>query len=197
VTALRDRLQRAPLPLLFLVLAAVFFVVQTLTYLVISGPDTSTASLVGRLIGSVVVGAMLTAITAHQRARSGGTATSAEITAAVRTGRVPLAADPAVWIPAVEWRHHELRRSLWLTPVTFLVFVVLGAGIVTQEPGSVVGWALIAMSVVLATAAVVQARRMLRRLDHLLAQLLERDAQDPARDDAPAIDRPTRPAPRT
>ena len=52
----------------------------------------------------------------------------AEVTTSLKTRRLPLDADPATWIPALEWRRRQFRRSLWLMPVLVVVLVAMGVG---------------------------------------------------------------------
>ena len=187
---LQERLERASLGIVFLFLTVAYFVLRTIIDLVITGDGLSVAGVIGRLIGSVIFGGVMVAIVAFQRRRNGGASSSADITAAIKTGQVPLAADPAVWIPALEWRRGQFRRSLWLTPVVFAVFAAMGVALLVLDPASPVGWFVIVAFVGLGIGVVVQARRTLPRIEGMLGQLRERDgARGPV--DAEA---PTRPA---
>ncbi|QIS45278.1 hypothetical protein [Clavibacter capsici] len=132
----------------------------------------------------------MVAVIAWQRRRSGGASTSADITAAIRTGKAPLAADPAVWIPALEWRRGQFRRSVWLTPLVFLVFIAMGVVLVVLDPGSPVGWLAIVVLAGLAIGVVLQARRALPRIEALLRQMREREGAATASPSVPSAPPP-------
>jgi hypothetical protein len=175
VRGLQERIERASLSSVFLIVTAVYFVVRTVIDLLITGDGLSVIGVVLRLVGSLLFGGAMVAVVAWQRRRNGGASTSADITAAIRTGTAPLAADPAVWIPALEWRRGQFRRSVWLTPLVLLVFVAMGIALVVLDPGSPVGWFAIVVLVGLGIGVVLQARRALPRIEALLQQVRERD----------------------
>ncbi|CAQ01426.1 hypothetical protein ACR8AL_04700 [Clavibacter sepedonicus] len=187
---LQERFERASLGGVFLVVTAFYFVLRTGIDLVITGDGLSVAGIIGRFIGSLLFGGVMVAVIAWQRRRGGGASTSADVTAAIRSGQAPLAADPGVWIPALEWRRGQFRRSLWLTPLLFLVFIAMGVALLVLEPGSPIGWLVIVVFVGLGIGVLVQARRAIPRIDGLLHQLRERDGARGAAADAA----PTRPA---
>jgi hypothetical protein len=132
VKGLQERFERASVGAVFLIITASYFVLRTIIDLVITGDGLSVIGIIGRLIGSLLFGGVMVALVAFQRRRSGGASTSADITAAIRSGRAPLSAEPAVWIPALEWRRGQFRRSIWLTPVVFLVFIAMGIALLGQ-----------------------------------------------------------------
>ncbi|MBP2458632.1 hypothetical protein ABID70_001193 [Clavibacter michiganensis] len=185
---LQERLERASLGIVFLFLTVAYFVLRTIIDLVVTGDGLSVAGVIGRLIGSVIFGGVMVAVVAFQRRRNGGASSSADITAAIKTGQVPLAADPAVWIPALDWRRGQFRRSLWLTPLVFAVFTAMGVAILVLDPASPVGWFVIVAFVGLGIGVVVQARRTLPRVEGMLGQLHAREGAGGA---ATASDAPT------
>lgn len=188
---LQERLERASLGTVFVVLTVVYFVLRTIIDLVITGDGLSVVGMIGRLIGSVIFGGVMVAVIAFQRRRGGGTSTSADITAAIKTGQVPLAADPAVWIPALEWRRGQFRRSLWLTPFVFAVFAAMGVLLLVLDPASPVGWFVIVAFIGLGIGVFLQARRTLPRIEGMLGQIHAREGAGGA---AAASAPPTRPA---
>jgi hypothetical protein len=118
---------------------------------------------------------VMTLVVARQRRRSGGADTMAEVTASLKTRRLPLDADPATWIPALEWRRRQFRRTMWLMPVLVLVLVAMGVAAVVLVPGSPAGWIIVVVFLALGVLSVEQARRTLPRIDDLLRQLRARD----------------------
>jgi len=186
VKGLQERFERASLGGVFLIVTASYFVLRTVIDLAVTGDGLSVAGIIGSFVGSLVFGGLMVAVIAWQRRRSGGATASADITAAIRTGQAPLAAEPSVWIPALQWRRGQFRRSLWLTPLVFLVFIAMGVALLVLEPGGLVGWFVIAVFVGLGTVVVAQARRTLPRIDGLLRQMRERDGATSAQLAQPA-----------
>ncbi|MBF4624538.1 hypothetical protein [Clavibacter sp. VKM Ac-2872] len=191
--ALSDRFQRAPLGIVFLVLALTVFLVRTLFGPLLLDDALSPGRTVATLVSSLLIAGVMTFVVARQRRRSGGAHTMAEVTTAVRTRQLPRDADPAAWIPALEWRRRQFRRSMWLMPVLVAVLVAMGGAAIVLAPGSSAGWIIVVVFLALGTVSVIQARRTIPRIDDLLSQLRERDAsRGSATDPAAAI--PTRPA---
>jgi hypothetical protein len=186
VKGLQERFERASLGAVFLIITASYFVLRTIIDLVITGDGLSVIGIIGRLIGSLLFGGVMVALVAFQRRRSGGASTSADITAAIRSGRAPLSAEPAVWIPALEWRRGQFRRSIWLTPVVFPVFIAMGVALLVLDPGSPVGWFVIVVFIGLGIGVFLQARRTLPRIEALLGQMHERAGAAPTRSEPPA-----------
>ncbi|RII90147.1 hypothetical protein DZF95_12970 [Clavibacter michiganensis] len=188
--ALSDRFQRAPLGIVFLVLFLIVVVVRLLLEAVMLDDGLSLGRTIATVIGSLLFSGVLTLVVARQRRRSGGADTMAEVTTSLKTRRLPLDADPATWIPALEWRRRQFRRSLWLMPVLVVVLVAMGVATIVFVPESPAGWIVLGVFLVLGVVSVLQARRAIPRIDDLLRQLHERDgARGPV--DAEA---PTRPA---
>jgi hypothetical protein len=189
---LSDRFQRAPLGIVFLVLAGLVVVVRLLVEALLLDDGLSLGRTVATLIGSLLFAGVMTLVVARQRRRSGGTDTMADVTTAVKERRLPIHADPAVWIPALEWRRRQFQRSLWLTPVLAVVAVASGVAAVVLIPDSIAGWIVVVVFVGLTVASVVQVRRTLPRIDDLLRQLRARtDAHGQGAGAAPAA--PTSP----
>jgi peptidoglycan/LPS O-acetylase OafA/YrhL len=189
--ALSDRFQRAPLGILFLVLAAVVFVVRGLVGPLLLDDALSLGRTVGNLVSSLLIAGVMTFVIARQRRRSGGADTMADVTTSLKTRRLPLDADPATWIPALEWRRRQFRRSMWLMPVLVVVLIAMGVAAIVLVPESPAGWIIVVAFLAVGTVSVVQARRTIPRIDDLLRQLRERDgARRPVDPTAPA---PTRP----
>ncbi|MBF4631981.1 hypothetical protein ITJ42_12215 [Clavibacter michiganensis subsp. phaseoli] len=187
---LSDRFQRAPLGIVFLVLFLIVVVVRLLLEAVMLDDGLSLGRTIATVIGSLLFSGVLTLVVARQRRRSGGADTMAEVTTSLKTRRLPLDADPATWIPALEWRRRQFRRSLWLMPVLVVVLVAMGVATIVFVPESPAGWIVLGVFLVLGVVSVLQARRAIPRIDDLLRQLHERDgARGPV--DAEA---PTRPA---
>ncbi|WP_247649937.1 hypothetical protein [Clavibacter capsici] len=185
--ALSDRFQRAPLGIVFLVLAVVVFVVRTLIGPLLLDDALSLGRTISTLVSSLLIAGVMTFVVARQRRRSGGADAMAEVTAALKTRRLPLDADPVVWIPALEWRRRQFRRSLWLMPVLVVVLVAMGVAAVALVPGSPAGWIIVGVFLVLGVVSVEQARRTIPRIDDLLGQLRARDGgRGPAADAGPA-----------
>jgi len=173
--ALSDRFQRAPLGIVFLVLAVITVVVRIVMEAVLLEDGLSLGRTIANVISSLVLSGVLTLVVARQRRRSGGADTMADVTAAVKARRLPLDADPAVWIPALEWRRRVLRRSLWLMPVLVVVLIAMGIAAAALIPDSPVGWIIAIVFLALGVASVMQTRRTIPRIDDLLRQLRERD----------------------
>ncbi|OUE22382.1 hypothetical protein BFL36_09825 [Clavibacter michiganensis] len=192
VKALSDRFQRAPLGVVFLVLSVIAVVVRLAVETVLLDDGLSLGRAIASVLGSLLIAGVLTSVVARQRRRSGGADTMADVTTAVKDRRLPLDADPAVWIPALEWRRRVLRRSLWLTPVLAAVLIAMGVATIVLAPGTITGWILVVAVLALGTGAVVQVRSTIPRIDDLLRQLRERDGARGPVDPADAA--PTRPA---
>lgn len=176
--ALSDRFQRAPLGIVFLVLFLIVVVVRLLLEAVMLEDGLSLGRTIATVIGSLIMSGVLTFVVARQRRRSGGADTMAEVTTALKTHRLPVDADPATWIPALEWRRRQFRRSMWLMPVLVAVLVAMGVAAAVLIPDSPAGWIIVVVFLGLGAVSVVQARRTIPRIDDLLRQLRERDGAD-------------------
>ncbi|OUE21927.1 hypothetical protein BFL34_00398 [Clavibacter michiganensis] len=176
--ALSDRFQRASLGIVFLVLAATVFVVRTLIGPLLLDDALSPGRMISTLVSSLFIAGVMTFVIARQRRRSGGADTMAEVTTSLKSRQLPPDADPAAWIPALEWRRRQSRRSMWLMPVLVAVLVAMGVAAVVLSPGSPAGWIIVVVFLALGIVTVVQARRALPRIDDLLRQLRERDGAD-------------------
>jgi hypothetical protein len=187
VKGLQERLERASLGTVFAWTSLLFFVVRTVTDAFTARELLEPLQLVIRLLSAAIFGGIMTFVVSRQRRRSGGASTFADISHAIKAGRVPLDADPAVWIPALEWRRGQFRRSLFLTPVFLGVIAVLGVVAFVLDPSSPVGLIAALVLVGLLVGVTIQARRTLPRIDDLLRQLRERDgARGPVDAEAPA-----------
>ncbi|RII85045.1 hypothetical protein DZF92_15820, partial [Clavibacter michiganensis subsp. insidiosus] len=78
--ALSDRFQRAPLGIVFLVLAATVFVVRTLIGPLLLDDALSPGRMISTLVSSLSIAGVMTFVIARQRRRSGGADTMAEVT---------------------------------------------------------------------------------------------------------------------
>jgi hypothetical protein len=185
VRGLQERLERASLGAVFGWTTAVFFVVRTLIDAATGSDVLHPVLLVARLVSAAIFGGLMAFIISRQRRRSGGTSVSADITQAQRTGRVPLDADPATWIPALEWRRGQFRRSTWLSPIVLGVFALMGVALVVLEPTALTGYLVVLVFVVLGTVTLVQARRTLPRIEDMLRQLRARAGAPPVADADP------------
>ncbi|WP_237583529.1 hypothetical protein [Clavibacter tessellarius] len=173
--ALSDRFQRAPLGVVFLVLSVIAIVVRLAVEAVLLDDGLSVGRAIASVIGSLVLSGVLTLVVARQRRRSGGADTMADVTTAVKARRLPLDADPAVWIPALEWRRRVLRRSLWLTPALVAVIIAMGVAALVLIPDSPAGGVVIVVFLALGVVSAMQTSRTIPRIDDLLRQLRERD----------------------
>ncbi|AJW79223.1 hypothetical protein [Clavibacter michiganensis] len=182
--ALSDRFQRAPLGIVFLVLAATVFVVRTLIGPLLLDDALSPGRMISTLVSSLSIAGVMTFVIARQRRRSGGADTMAEVTTSLTSRQLPPDADPAAWIPALEWRRRQFRRSMWLMPVLVAVLVAMGVAAVVVSPDSPAGWIIVVAFLVLGAVSIVQARRALPRIDDLLGQLRARDGASGAAADA-------------
>jgi peptidoglycan/LPS O-acetylase OafA/YrhL len=180
--ALSDRFQRAPLGIVFVVLFVLVVVIRLLLEAVMLEDGLSLGRAIATVIGSLLFSGVMTLVVARQRRRSGGADTMAEVTASLKTRRLPLDADPATWIAALEWRRRQFRRSMWLMPVLVVVLIAMGVAAVVLVPGSPAGWIIVVVFLALGVVSVEQARRTIPRIDDLLRQLRARDgagAPDP------------------
>ncbi|MFT2693259.1 hypothetical protein [Clavibacter zhangzhiyongii] len=190
--ALSDRFQRAPLGIVFPVLFVIVVVVRLLLEAVMLEDGLTLGRTIANVIGSLLIAGVLTFVVGRQRRRSGGADTMADVTTSLKTRTLPRDADPATWIPALEWRRRQFRRSLWLMPVLVVVLIAMGVAAVVLVPGSPAGWIIVGVFLVLGVVSVEQARRTIPRIDDLLRQLRERDGARRPVD--PAGSAPTRPA---
>ncbi|RIJ08135.1 hypothetical protein DZF97_11250, partial [Clavibacter nebraskensis] len=138
--ALSDRFQRAPLGIVFVVLFVLVVVIRLLLEAVMLEDGLSVGRAIATVVGSLLFSGVMTLIVARQRRRSGGADTMAEVTTSLKTRRLPLDADPATWIPALEWRRRQFRRSLWLMPVLVVVLMAMGVATIVFAPESPAGW---------------------------------------------------------
>ncbi|MBM7025711.1 hypothetical protein [Clavibacter zhangzhiyongii] len=190
--ALSDRFQRAPLGIVFPVLFVIVVAVRLLLEAVMLEDGLTLGRTIANVIGSLLIAGVLTFVVGRQRRRSGGADTMADVTTSLKTRTLPRDADPATWIPALEWRRRQFRRSLWLMPVLVVVLIAMGVAAVVLVPGSPAGWIIVGVFLVLGVVSVEQARRTIPRIDDLLRQLRERDGARGTVD--PAGSAPTRPA---
>jgi peptidoglycan/LPS O-acetylase OafA/YrhL len=173
--ALSDRFQRAPLGIVFVILFVIVVVIRLLLEAVMREDGLSLGRAIATVIGSLLFSGVMTLVVARQRRRSGGADTMAEVTASLKTRRLPLDADPAIWIPALEWRRRQFRRSMWLMPVLVVVLIAMGVAAVVLVPGSPAGWIIVVVFLALGIVSVEQARRTIPRIDDLLRQLRARE----------------------
>ncbi|MFT2691399.1 hypothetical protein [Clavibacter zhangzhiyongii] len=173
--ALSDRFQRAPLGIVFPVLFVIVVVVRLLLEAVMLEDGLTLGRTIANVVGSLLIAGVLTFVVGRQRRGSGGADTMADVTTSLRTRTLPRDADPATWIPALEWRRRQFRRSLWLMPVLVVVLIAMGVAAVVLVPGSPAGWIIVGVFLVLGVVSVEQARRTIPRIDDLLRQLHERD----------------------
>lgn len=165
----RRRLATAPLPVVFVVQAAVFGV---LTYLLgqLVGPDHE--SWIGHAIGGVFFGAAMTWWIARQRRRNGGADAMVDQALALKQGRLPPDADPETWRQHLDRQERTQRRVRRILPVEFGLFAALGVWLaLTQGP---VWWAFVALFVLFAVGGVLATTRTLRRIAVLRDELLHR-----------------------
>ncbi|UKF26770.1 hypothetical protein [Clavibacter nebraskensis] len=194
--ALSDRFQRAPLGIVFVVLFVLVVLIRLLLEAVMLEDGLSVGRAIATVVGSLLFSGVMTLIVARQRRRSGGADTMAEVTTSLKTRRLPLDADPATWIPALEWRRRQFRRSLWLMPVLVVVLMAMGVATIVFAPESPAGWIVLGVFLVLGVVSVLQARRTIPRIDDLLGQLRARDgAGAPAAADGASTLDATREAP--
>ncbi|MFT2751130.1 hypothetical protein [Clavibacter sp. Sh2088] len=190
--ALSDRFQRAPLGIVFPVLFVIVVVIRLLLEALMREDGLTLGRTIANVIGSLLIAGVLTFVVGRQRRRSGGADTMADVTTSLKTRTLPLDADPATWIPALEWRRRQFRRSMWLMPVLVLVLVAMGVAAVVLVPDSPAGWIIVVVFLALGVVSFEQARRTLPRIDDLLRQLRARDgAGAPA---TAAHETPTHPA---
>ncbi|MFS4505876.1 hypothetical protein ACMA46_06520 [Clavibacter sp. Sh2141] len=172
------RLETAPLGVMFLLSTAIFFVMRTV-FDAFAREDLLDPLLTGiRLVTAMLFGALMAFVLGRQRRRSGGTSTNAEIQRAMTTGRLPADADPAVWMPALEWRRAQLRRSVWAL-IPLAAFVLLGIVIVLTDPATPTGWLVLVVFLAVGAFSIAQTRRAVPRVDDLLRQLRAGDGGRP------------------
>ena len=169
---LRTRLQSAPPAVLFVVLA-VLWGVGTWGLGFLSGSSSFTlGSLVGRAIGAVLFGGVMTAFFVWRRSRAGGIQTASAINLAIKTGTLPAEADAHAWLPLLRARERSLLLARWLNPLVFALFTALGVFLVVAVPRSaIVGWLWIVLFIVFAVFSTVTANRQLPKVRALVNQL--------------------------
>ncbi len=168
---LRSHLQSASLGVLFGYFALTWFVLTYAFAVLLGSARVSLTETIGRAVGALVFGGVMTLVAARQRRRSGGVENLVAINAAVRTGTVPEDAEPSIWVPALDERRRQNVRSTWLSPVIFGVFTVLGVVLALSEPQDAVLWGLTAFMAFAAVFCAFAAARQVRKIDALLAQL--------------------------
>jgi hypothetical protein len=125
-------------------------------------------------IGGLYFGAGMTIYLRWQRTHSGGITETNPISQAIKTGRLPDDAAPAVWVPLLERRRVTLRRTRTLLPLETALIVALDVYLLVQKLPPLWLWA---GSVVLFTAGSVaafeQARRRIPVIQKLQQQLIQ------------------------
>jgi uncharacterized membrane protein len=183
---LRERLRDAPLVVTGVIMA-VMFAMGFLIVSTVSGVQPfSIASVIGAACAGVVFGVLMSITIYVQRRRSGDAATARAVAMAVKTGRLPDAAEQHVWGPLLERQRRQARRLRWLGPVEFGLFAMLAVYLMLR--GSIplpLAAAEFAFFLALAIAFPIANTRRLRRIEALERQLDAMDAHATDRAEAP------------
>lgn len=167
----RAHIQTAPLGVLFAWFTGVYFI-GTYGFALLDGTGRLTlVTALIRFVTAALFGGAMTAVVARQRRRDGGVETTAQITTALKTGSVPKGADASLWVPALEGRRRQNERAQWMNPIVFGVFTALSVWLAVQDPTAVVPWIFVAFFVAIAVFSIVAAKRLVRKIDALLAQV--------------------------
>jgi drug/metabolite transporter (DMT)-like permease len=179
VKGLQGRFERASLGAVYGLTSLLYFVIRFAIDAIMGRDVLDPVQLVLSVVGAALFGGVMVFFIARQRRRSGGASISADVSDALKARRLPADADPAVWIPALEWRRAQFARSRWLVPILFGLFALMGVLAFVLDPTSPLGWIVVAAFLFVGTVSIVQARRTLPRIDELLGQLRARDGARP------------------
>lgn len=177
---LQNRFERASIGVVFGITSLLYFAIRLAIDAIMGRDVLDPLQLVLSVVGAAIFGGVMAFVIARQRRRSGGASISADVSDALKARRLPADADPAVWIPALEWRRAQFARSRWLLPIVFGLFALMGVLAFVLDPGSPLGWLVVAAFLIIGTVSIVQARRALPRIDELLGQLRARAGARPA-----------------
>ena len=160
-------LQRLPLPGLFLVVAALWTVLQ----LVFSNTPVTPASVVVHLLGGLVFAAILTTGVGLRRRRLGGADASVEYLRAVRSGVVPADADTERWPAELDHTARTVVRQRWIIRVGWLLPFGLGIWGTTEPDARLLGALLAVLAIAAVVVGEVSTRRQLARVAALRSVL--------------------------
>jgi hypothetical protein len=168
-----ERFRKLPLPALlpvmFVLLAAIWFGIQFVT-------RSAHQDVGALLIGSVLYAGMMTAFfgiaIARRRRAAGGADAVASMARTIKTGQLPGDADAATWKPELERYRVRYRRNRWAVPVMCVVFAALC--VYLAVPDQPVWWAFLVVFAAFCAYAMWETRRALRNLDTALAELQQR-----------------------
>ena len=160
-------LQRLPLPALYLVVAALWTVLQ----LVFSNRPVTTVSVAVHVLGGLVFAAILTAGIGLRRRRLGGADASIEYLRAVRSGVVPPEADTERWPAELDRTARTTVRQRWIIRVGVLLPLGLGIWGMTEQDARLLGALLAVLAVAAIVVGEVSSRRQLVRVAALRSTL--------------------------
>jgi hypothetical protein len=166
VHAWQRRLATAPLPVHFVMQAALFGVGLYLVQLVLGQRS---HSWIRYAVAALLFGLATTAGLAWQRRRNGGAEAIVAVSQAIRHEELPPDADPREWLELLEREERTHRRAQVTAAIVFPLLVVLSAWFaLAVNPRFWIHVALFALFGVLGTASSV---RNLRRIERLLDRL--------------------------
>ncbi len=126
---------------------------------------------VGSLVGGLFYG-LFSALFLHLRQRrNGGRTLSGEIEKAIKARAVPEEAAPEEWLPLLERKRRSEHRMLWVGPLEFGLFTVLGVYLMVTEPMVPFWWFGTALFIAFGVAIPIWTRRRGSRIDALIVEL--------------------------
>jgi hypothetical protein len=167
-----DRIRRLPLPallpILFVVVGGLYFLIGLLT----SPEEPMPGRLVGTLVYAIIFSVGFGILIAVRRRKAGGADAVTAMQRTIRTGEVPADADTTSWIPELERYRVRYRRNRWAVPIMFVVFAALCVTLALSA--SPVWWLFLVLFAALCAYSVWETRRALRNLDASLDELRRR-----------------------
>jgi hypothetical protein len=160
-------LQRLSLPALYLVVAALWTVLQ----LVFSDRAVTPVSVVVHALGGLVFAAILTAGVGLRRRRLGGADASIEYLRAVRSGVVPQEADTDRWPAELDRTARTTVRQRWIIRIGALLPFALGIWGATEQDSRLLGVLLAVLAVAAVVVGELSSRRQLARVTALRSTL--------------------------
>lgn len=157
-----------------LVFAVLWGALSLLFNAFIDGTWPDATSIVARAAGAVIFGLILAAISRSNIRRSGGVGVARSVRDAVKAGSLPSEVVAAEWLPPLHFQEQQLARSLWLSPVVFALFTLLGIYIAVsaEDTGSLIlGVICIIAFATLAISLPLMARARLPIVRRFIAQL--------------------------
>jgi hypothetical protein len=94
-------------------------------------------SVAGSVAAGLLFASLMTPLTLRQRKKSGGTAARLEVSAAIRSGKLPGLIDPVRWLASLEQRRNNLRQVLYLGGTIFGILIVSQVIVIALANGDV------------------------------------------------------------